>query len=259
MNILVCIKQVPDLESTLAIDPDAKWILEDDTLKFRINHFDAFALEEAIRIKESFPDVTIDALSVGPARVDNVLKHAISVGVHDGIHILTEEGGYMPPHMTATLIAEYAASKSYDLILAGVMAEDDMLYQVGPMTAALLDIPCATSVVKEQLYPENRTIAVDCEMEGGMTEQVELTLPALLTIQSGINHPRYPSLSNVLRANSQERILIHTDTAEAPGQREKVLSLALPEKSSKGVMLDGTPEEKAEMLLKIFHEKSFLK
>lgn len=259
MNILVCIKQVPDLESTLAVNPDANWILESDTLKFRINHFDEYALEEAILIRESFPDVTIDAVSVGPARADDVLKHAISVGIQDGIHILTEETGYLSPHATASLIAGYAASKSYDLILAGVMAEDDMLYQVGPMTAALLDIPCATSVVKEALSPEAGIVSVECEMEGGMTEQVELTLPALLTIQSGINQPRYPSLSNVLRANSQKRIVISPDTIATGEQRENVLSLALPEKSSKGVMLEGTPTEKAETLLKLFHEKSLLK
>jgi len=130
MNILVCIKQVPDLESTLAVDPDASWILEDDTLKFRINHFDEYALEEAILIREAFPDVTIDAVSVGPARADDVLKHAISVGVQDGIHILTEETGYLSPHATASLIAGYAASKSYDLVLAGVAVKQFLLHFV---------------------------------------------------------------------------------------------------------------------------------
>jgi electron transfer flavoprotein beta subunit len=259
MKILVCIKQVVCSENSLELNPNGKWIQETDSTEFRMNRFDEYALEEALLIKEANPDVTIDVVSFGPDRVKHVVKKGLSKGADNGVHIFYEESGYCPPRKIAQQIADYAGKQSYDLILTGVMAEDDMLCQVGPMTAAFLSIPCAVSVVKEEIDMINRIITVQSEMESGKVEEVILSLPALLTIQTGINQPRYPSLSNIVRANSQELIVIKKTFREDPPDKETLLSIDYPAKSSKICILEGSAEEKAEQLLTIFHSKSLLK
>ena len=259
MKILVCVKQVANPETSLEPDSDGRWIEESEATEFRLNRFDEYALEEAMLIKETYPDVVIDALSVGPQRVGEAVKQALSKGADNGIHILSNEKGFYQANITAQRIAGYGGSRSYDLILAGVMAEDDMLCQVGPMVASKLSLPCAVSVISEKLDVAKHVVEVECEMEGGMTEKAALTLPAILTIQSGINRPRYPSLSNILRANSQKLIVIEAEDPDAHHVKETLLSLKRPEKSSQTIMFEGTAEEKAEKLITLFHKKSLLK
>ena len=259
MKILVCIKQVICSETPLAVRPDGKWLEEDGHAEFRMNRFDDYALEEALRIKETHPDVSIDVLSVGPERVKDVIKKGLSKGAGKGIHIFSPEQGYLPPQSVSRMIADWAVPQAYDLIFTGVMAEDDMQCQVGPMTAALLGLPCAVSVIKEELDPEHRCMTVHCEMENGKVEVAEIVLPAVLTIQTGINQPRYPSLSNIMRANVQELTVVDDSIPDDKLDTTELLSLAYPEKSSKIKLLEGTAVEKAEQLLDIFYNKSFLK
>jgi electron transfer flavoprotein beta subunit len=258
MKILVCIKQVPDTDSPIEIDDAHRWIREDNYIAYRMNRYDEYALEEAVLIREAFGDVAVDIVSVGPGRAAAILKKGLEKGADNAIHILLDHEGYRPPALTAALIADCARHNAYDLILAGVMAEDDMQCQVGPLIAARLGLPCAVSVVKETINETKTEVTIDCELEGGITETMGLPLPCLLTIQTGINRPRYPSLSNVLRAKEQEHVRIPADTVSWPLQTEKLVSISYPELSSKGTIIEGTPEQKAEQLLKIFHEKSLL-
>ena len=259
MKILVCIKQVICSETQLAVRPDGKWLQEGDDAEFRMNRFDDYALEEALRIKEAHPDTTIDVLSVGPERVKDVVKKGLSKGADNGIHVFSPEQGYLPPQTVARMIAGWAESWSYDLIFTGVMAEDDMQCQVGPMTAAILGLPCAVSVIREKLDPELRRMTVHCEMENGQVEVAEIVLPAVLTIQTGINRPRYPSLSNIMRANVQELTVVDGSLPDHKPDPAGLLSLAYPEKSSRIKVLDGTAAEKADQLLDIFYNQSLLK
>lgn len=258
MKILVCVKQVPDTESPLSIDEAALWVQEDDRIAFRMNRYDEYALEEAVLIREALDDVTVDAISVGPSRTAAVLKKSMEKGAANGIHILRETPGYCSPSVTAALIADFARSKSYDLIFTGVMAEDDMHCQVGPLVAARLGLHCAVSVVKESISLADRTMTVECEIEGGASETVTVPMPCLLTIQSGINRPRYPSLSNVLRAKVQELVRILPEQDAPPYPTELALSLSYPLTSSHGTIIAGSTEEKAEKLLALLHEKSLL-
>ncbi len=258
MKILVCVKQVHDTESPLEIDGDRRWVRDDGPIAFRMNRYDEFALEEAVLIRESLGDVTVDAISAGPPRFSSTLKKSLEKGAANGIHIIYEAGGYCPPSLTAALIADYARDKSYDLILCGVMAEDDMQCQVGPLIAARLGLPCAVSVVNEAIGPDRKTVTVECELEGGINERIELPLPCLLAIQSGINRPRYPSLSNVLRAKEQKLVTIPADPGLLTQAPEKPVTVTYPEKGSTGVVISGTREEKAEQLLAILHERSLL-
>jgi electron transfer flavoprotein beta subunit len=258
VRILACIKQVPDTESPLSIDEDSLWIREDDRIAFRMNRYDEYALEEAVLIREALDDVTIDAISVGPVRAATVLKKSFERGATNGIHIVRETPGYCPPAITASLLADYARNNSYDLIFTGVMAEDDMQCQVGPLLAARLGLPCAVSVVKESISLADRTITVESEIEGGAAETVILPMPCLLTIQSGINRPRYPSLSNVLRAKEQELIRIFPEGDAMLFTTEKALSLSYPVTLTHGTIIEGSTEEKAEKLLTLLHEESLL-
>lgn len=258
MKILVCLKQVPDSESPVVIDENTGWLREDDLVVFRMNRYDEYALEEAVLIREVRGDVTVDVISVGPSRVTSTLKKGLEKGANNGIHITLEQQGYVPPSLIARLIADYAVKKGYDLIFTGVMAEDDMQCQVGPLIAARLGIPCAASVLGETISEDGTSVTVECELEGGVTETIVMPVPSLLAIQSGINRPRYPSLSNVMRAKEQVLEVIDAGTASAGFGAERFVSLSYPEITSKGTILQGTAEQKAEQLLNILHEKSLL-
>jgi len=259
MNILVCIKDVPESTADLAINAAAKWVHAHDRAEYRMNRFDEYALEAAVRIKESIPDTRVDALSVGPDRIRATIRRAMAKGADNGIHIRRETAGYADAFTIASLIAQFAGSESYDLIFTGVMAEDNMQGLVGPLVAVLLRISCATAVVHQVLSLKEQCITTDCEMEGGLTETAVLQLPALLTVQTGMNRPRYPSLSNMLRARSQELITVDADRLAREVARTTVHSVGYPPKSSQCTLLEGTADEKASALLQVLHEKSLLR
>lgn len=256
MEILVCIKQVPDNEGAIALNDKSTWITSGGA--FRMNRFDEFALEEAIRIGEEIPDTGIEVVSVGPERVVSTLRKALERGATAGTHILVEEERYMGPFETASLIASYAGTGHYDLIIAGVMAEDDMHCQVGQMIAAILKIRCATSVIHRGAIREERSVYIEREIEEGQRLCQEVTLPTVLTVQSGINRPRYPSLSNILRAKNQEiRTLDASDLWEGDGN-DQLISMRRPEASAKGIFLEGGRDEKARALIRILHERALI-
>ncbi|MBF0119538.1 MAG: electron transfer flavoprotein subunit beta/FixA family protein [Desulfobacterales bacterium] len=257
MNILVCIKQVPENETEFVINAQKNWIEESEGISYRINRYDEYALEEALRIKEAFQNVKISVLSIGPLRVEDALKRAISLGADTGIHLICDQYTYLSAYDIASYIAEYARSNSYDLIFTGVMAEDDMQCLVGSMTSAILDIPCAVSVTQTSLKPDENKIIVTCELDGGLSETVVLTLPALLTIQSGINRPRYPSLSNIIRSRSQKILTIPVEEICKTNKREDNINIKFPEIYSSCSIIKGSAEKKAEQLLIIL--KKFLK
>ncbi len=259
MKILVCIKQVADMDAQLDLDQEKGWLAEDSAVEYRMNRFDEFALEEAVRIKETHPGTIVDVLSLGPARVTDVLKRAIGMGAGHGIHIDHPENGFLSPGVTAELIGQYAQNQEYDLILTGVMAEDDMQCLVGPMLAAYLNIPCAVSVISTFLDEALETITVTCELEGGIRQKVRLSLPAVITVQSGINQPRYPSLSNMLRSRKQALQVIPAKELNEQFPKTMSQSVSLPPRSDQLQFIEGSLEEKAEKLLHILHEKSLLK
>ena len=258
MKILVCVKQVADMESPVEIAPTGDRVRTDGPVAFRMNRYDEYALEEAVLIREARGDVTIDALSIGPPRFSATLKKSLEKGADAAVHVLLDEEGYLPPGRTAALIAGFAAGKGYDLILTGVMSEDDMQCQTGPLAAALLGIPCAVSVIGEHIDEPGRTVTVNCELEGGLSERMSLPLPCLLAIQSGINRPRYPSLSNVLRAKEQAVITIPAPEIDPVVPSERVIGLRYPERSTRGIVIEGTTDEKALRLIEMLHEKSLL-
>jgi len=227
-------------------------------ITFRMNRYDEFALEEAVRIKEAFPGATVHALSLGPERVKNTLKKALEKGADDAFHIKLDAELFAAPGVTASLISLFVSKNNYDLILTGVMAEDDMQSIVGPLIAARLNLPCAVSVIEEEIGPEQNSITVQCEIDSGRKEKARLRLPCVLAVQSGINRPRYPSLSNVMRAKTQEIREVRFSDRDIPANPHKSVVLNYPEKSSAGIILEGSREQQADALIDILHEKGLL-
>ena len=257
MKILVCVKQVPETEAPIVLDEASAAILTEAIAEWKMNRLDEVAVEEAVRIKEHQPQAVIDALTVGPRRAEQTVKRAIGMGADNGVHILTDSDP--DAGQTAAWIAEYAKDRAYDLLLCGSMSEDRMQAMVGPMIAAHLDLPCATHVVLAELQESERAIVVERELEGGDRDRVRLRLPAVVCLQSGINRPRYPSLSNLLRANRLELHRVHSGQLSSRAVCPKVTQTALPGKIRTGIFLEGTAGEKAVRLLAVLRERALIR
>jgi electron transfer flavoprotein beta subunit len=258
MNILVCVKQVPESESPISIDESSDWIQGDAITEFKMNRLDEYAVEEALQIKETIPGTRIDVITVGPDRCEEVVRRAMGMGADAGAHLHVTPEGYRSPFEVTAWLADFVGSKNYALILTGAMSEDSMQGQVGPMLAARLDWPWATSVIFEKISSDRKFIYVEREIEGGHRDSLELQLPAVVTIQSGINTPRWPSLSNLLRANSQELETVSIGDPAKFQPKEVLAQVTYPQKSRDGVVLAGAPGDKAVRLLTILGEKSLL-
>lgn len=259
MKILVCVKQVPefDPEAEIEINESGHEVIFDHLTAFRMNRVDENAVEESLLIKKNNPDVTVDALTVGPENAAAVVRRAMGMGADHGIHIKTTDDGHLSAHQIARWISEAVQHHSYDLVFTGIMSEDRMQGQVGPILAEMMSLPCATSTIAEALDQEKGLIAVEREIEGGYRDIVELKLPALLTIQSGINTPRYPSLSNVMRAKRAKLDTIEADSLTAMEQTGRTI-LGYPEKTRDAKVLEGSPEDKATQLYDLLQEKAII-
>lgn len=254
MKIAVCIKEVPDKESGFKLNQE-RTTYEESGLNFVVNEYDLYAMEEAVRIKERFKDVEITVVSVGPLRAEKAIRKALALGGDYGVLIDDSKSPCEDSLSVASLIASWAEDKEFDLILCGLMSEDFQRYQTGPMLAQLLKIPFATAVISLNIYPEKKKLTCERELEGGLREKVELPLPALLTVQTGINTVRYASLSNVLRAKELKIELISSESLGAIQRCERTIRAYLAEPSSSCEFLEGELDEVAEKLLERIRAK----
>ncbi len=255
LKILVCVKQVPDIEAIAHSDDPGTWAKISESTGFRMNRYDEYAVEEAILLKEANPGTIVDILSVGPQRANQTIRRALGMGADNGIHIRTADDEYLSPFLIASWIAAAVRSRDYDLILAGVMSEDGMHGQVGPMTAEFLGIPCATSVVASRISRDCASFQVTREIEDGLKDLLLLHFPAVLSIQSSTNKPRYPALSKILRAKSLELEVIDFDTFDVRTSPERLTEVGFPQKTRSGEILQGSQGEKAAELLRILSRK----
>jgi electron transfer flavoprotein beta subunit len=197
MNILVCIKQVPDTETRIKIAGDKKSIDPTD-VNWILNPYDEYAVEEALRIKEKLGNTTVTVISVGPERTVTAIRSALAMGADEAVLIKTDQ--VLDSLATAKALAAAIKEIPYDLILSGKQGVDDDNLQVGPMVAELLNIPCVTYI--SELKLENGKATVKREVEGGM-EIVEATLPVMFTAEKGLNEPRYPALRGIMMAKKK--------------------------------------------------------
>ncbi len=258
MKILVCIKQVPDQESRPTVNQETTWAGYAENASYWINRYDEHAVEEALRIREMIPKTAIDIVSLGPERVKSAIKRCIEMGADQGFHLYYDRNDYLSPSIKSHLIAEFCKNREYDLILTGVMSEDMMSGQTGPMIAAQLGVPSATSVMKLKINAEKQSIQVERELDSGHRCFMELVLPALVAVQSGINRPRYPSLSNVMRAKNTEIMEIRWTEGLPASKYETVERISEVGADRAGIRLEGTTAEKAAALWQLLHEKSLI-
>jgi len=244
VKILVAIKQVPERDAQIRVASDGKWIDERD-LSYTINEPDAYALEEALQLKEKNGGEVV-VMCAGPERVTSTLREALAKGADRAIHIEADDLGNRDTLGVARILADAAKTESPDLILTGLQSDDLGLGQTGVVLAELLGVPHATIIM--QVEVTGSSLKVKRELEDGWFQHVEMPLPALLTIQSGGNKLRYATLMGIKKAKTKEtKTLQAAATSTSPAiALERVY---LPEKQKKTEMLTGTPAEVAAKLV----------
>jgi electron transfer flavoprotein beta subunit len=252
MNLLVCIKQVPDMESKFKINAEGKWYDSAD-LAWRMNEYDEYAVEQAVQLKEkSGADLTV--LCIGPDRVKETMKKALAMGCDRGVHVADEASHAKDPFAIAAIIAEFAKEKGFDVVFTGMQSQDRGSGQVGVLVAEMLDIPCITTIVGFEFDGGN--ITAKRELEGGVKAQVSCSAPALVTCQLGLNTPRYPTLPNIMKAKKKELLSVPVADLCHVEPLAETASLAFPEKKGGGLILEGDVGELADKLIKILKEKT---
>ena len=247
MKIGVLIKQVPARDAELTIAADGSWI-DETGLSFESCEPDDYALEAALQLKEAQGGEVV-AISLGPARVQEALRTALAKGADRGIHIVVDDGHGLDPLQVASALAGAATDESFDLVLAGLQSDDHGYGQTGVLVAELLGMPHATVVVDISVAGDN--IEIKRELEGGWTQSTALPLPAVLTIQSGINKPRYTTFKGIIAAKKKE-------IREIPGAEAmpadissgmEILRIYAPDDTGMAEMLEGSPADQAAALV----------
>jgi electron transfer flavoprotein beta subunit len=244
MKIIVCIKQVPAKDAPLAIA--GNWIKESD-IGFEMNEPDSFALEEALRLKEKHGGEVI-ALSMGPERVKQTIKEALAKGADRGIHIVEDKFFELDPLGASKALSAAVKGENADLILTGLQSDDQGFGQTGVLMAAELDRPHATIIMA--IEATDGKLKLKRELEAGWFQWVECPLPAVLSIQSGINKVRYATLKGIMASKKKEIAVVTREslsvTSEATQRVEKIY---VPVKTKKTEFLTGTPKEMAVKLV----------
>src|SRR5438105_2784722 len=227
MDIAVCIKQVPTREWQPRLDDAKTWIREQDA-SFEMNEPDQYALEEALRLKEKHGGEVV-VCSAGPARVAQVIREALARGGDRAIHVEGDELAAADAFVVAGALAAAMTGEQFDLVLTGLQSDDQGFAQTGVILAERLGLPHATIVMDVQV--EANGLRVKRELEGGWFQWVAMPLPAVLTIQSGINQLRYATLKGIMAAKKKEirKAAMPADTQPL----QKIVSLYVPEKSKK--------------------------
>lgn len=254
MNIYVCIKQVPDTETRIKVSGDGGGI-DTTGIKWIVSPYDEFAIEEALRLREKNAGSTVTVLSAGPARVVEAIRTALAMGADNGIHVETPETA--DANLTAKALSGALKKESkVDLIFCGKEAIDDGGAQVSQLVAAYLDIPCATVV----LNAEYSATSIKCkrEIEGGAFEMIQVSLPALIAAQKGMNEPRYASLPNIMKAKKKEvkGLKLADVGASESDQKIRFKALQLPPPKQAGKKLSGDPAAQAKELVRLLHEEA---
>ena len=246
MKIIVSIKQAPARDSLLRINSAGTWIQEDD-LSFEINEPDAYALEAALQLKEKNGGEVV-ALCAGPARAAQTIREALAKGADRAIHIEEENLKSLDPLSVARLMTAAIAPENPDLILTGLQSDDLGYGQTGVILAELLGLPHATLIM--QVEVQNETIRVKRELEDGWFQHVEMPLPALLTIQSGISKLRYATLMGIKKAKSKEiRRLTASELGASAAPSIEMSRIYIPGRAKQAQIFEGNPKEAAAKLV----------
>ena len=261
MKSLVLVKQVPNTDSPFRINSSGTWV-DESNLTYGLNDYDRYALEEVLRLKDAGRVAEVVALTVGPERASTALRTCLATGADRAVHVKDTALVAADPLSIARVIVAAVKDEGFSLILAGLQADDDNAMQIGPFVARLLDRPCATAALSLALQ-ENGVVRVERELENNRLQVVDLTLPAVITVQTGINEPRYASLKGIMAAKKKEiRTLSLADlklgAAEiaASKGRYRTVRLAPPPKGKGAEMLKGPADQVARELVRRIKEKT---
>jgi electron transfer flavoprotein beta subunit len=243
MKISVCIKQVPTRDWQPRLNESRTWIREQDAT-YEMNEPDAYALEEALRLKERLGGEVV-ACAAGPARVAQVLREALARGADRAIHVQDDALASADAFVVSAALAGAMKDESFDVVLTGLQSDDQGFAQTGVVLAERLGFSHATIIMEVQA--EGSSLRVKRELEGGWFQWVTLPAPAVLTIQSGINQLRYATLKGIMSAKKKE---IRSSAPAAPvTPHQQILSLNAPTKSKKTQLIAGPPAEAARTLI----------
>ena len=260
MKSLVLIKQVPNTDSPFRINSAGTWV-DQGNLTFGLNDYDRYALEEALRLKDAGKVAEVVALTAGPERAASALRTCLATGADRGVHIKDEALTAADPLLVARAIVSAVKDEGFSLILCGLQSDDDNYMQIGPFVARLLDRPCATAAMRLDL--QDGVVRVERELENNRLQVVDLTLPAVVTVQTGINEPRYASLKGIMAAKKKEiktlslaDLKIGASEIAASSARFRTVRLATPPKGKGAEMLTGPADQVAKELVKRIKEKT---
>jgi electron transfer flavoprotein beta subunit len=260
MKIMVCLKQVPHQDARLDIDADGTWIREDN-IKFEINSYDTYALEEALQAKDA-AEAEVVVVSLGPDRVTQALRTALGMGADRAVHIKDPEANGSDALGVAKILGAVAKEEKPDLIYMGMMSEDGNVAAVPPMLAEIAGIPHTTAASK--IERSDGSLTVEREIEGGASEVVELQVPALVAVQSGLNQVRYASLKGIMAAKKKPFDVKTVADLGLSGQvgagaaKVKIEKIAPPPKGDRAEILEGSPGEIAASLVNKIKELGLL-
>jgi electron transfer flavoprotein beta subunit len=262
LDIIVCVKHVPETaEAELKIDATGKTI-EKTGLVYDINEWDDYALEEAVRMKEKLGG-TVTAITIGPEDSDTTLRKCLARGADKAIRLTDSKFESSDSYAIAKILHSAMKNLHFDVVLTGVQAGDDGSAMVGPILAEMLGVPHATMVKKIELTAG--TAGINRELEGGLEERIEIKLPALLSVQTGINEPRYVSIMGIRKAMQKEiKIMTLADTGLSDtdvgekGSWTRIEKLYVPPVVKQAEFIKGTPEEVAAKIAEILKARGLI-
>ena len=246
MKIAVLIKQVPGSESALPINDSSNWI-DESSVTFVMNPPDNYALEEALILKEKIGEGEVVIVSMGPNRVQKVIREGLAKGADRGIHLLQEGKIENDPLSVSKKISTALKEENFDLILSGLQSDDTGMSQTGVLIGEFLGMSTATLVVETKI--ENDHIRLKKELESGWYQWVVLPIPASISIQSGINTPRYPSLKGIMGAKKKEIKCISVDLKS--DQSQNIENISLPQKSKQTEIIEADVDSAVSRIMEI--------
>jgi electron transfer flavoprotein beta subunit len=250
MKIAVCIKQVPTREWQPRLNDGKTWIREQD-VSYEMNEPDAYALEEALRLREKHGGEVV-VCSAGPARVQQVIREALARGADRAIHVEADALGSADAFVIAESLAAAMADERFDLVLTGLQSDDQGHAQMGVILAERLAVPHSTIIMEIQVVDSG--IRVKRELEGGWFQWIAMPLPALLTIQSGINQLRYATLKGIMAAKKKEIRKVAMPGGLQPAQ--EIVSLSMPTRTKQTQMIAGSTADAARELVRRLRDEA---
>tara|TARA_Y100000992_G_scaffold177855_1_gene119949 strand:+ start:169 stop:930 length:762 start_codon:yes stop_codon:yes gene_type:complete len=245
MKIAVLVKQVPGSESPLNIDSSEKG-LDESQVTYITNESDNYAIEEALQICDKGEEGEVVIISMGPERVQKAIREALAKGAHRAIHINTNSSASSDPLVTASALASIMKDEKFDLIFSGLQSDDLGFGQTGVVLGEMLEMSTATLAMSTEVA--DGKIRVKRELESGYFQWVTMTLPASISVQSGCNTPRYPSLKGIMGAKKKEITEVQFDEIDT---FQSVKRLYSPSNSKETVMIEGSTEDIVEKLVDV--------